>query len=189
MSSDQVEEYKKITERDRKYLSDINVAVMYGVPVKIHLLSIIIFCFILIGFYWAKYAMLDEVTRGTGKIIPTKYNQTVQNLEGGILAEIYVEEGDRIEKGQALMRLDSIQFSSTLAESELKYYELLASHEQYLAEIEEKDLSLPDDILKNYPALADRVKQLYQSRVEQHKAGIVILEEKAQQKQQAILDR
>jgi len=77
--------------------------------------------------YWAKHAMLDEVTRGTGKIVPTIQIQTVQNLEGGILTEIYVQEGSLVDKGQILMRLDDVQFSGKLAESRLKYYEFFDS--------------------------------------------------------------
>ncbi len=189
MSTKQSKEFKNLTEEDRKYLSDINAAVLFGVPIRYHLLSVIIICFILTAMYWAKHAMLDEVTRGTGKIVPTIQIQTVQNLEGGILTEIYVQEGSLVDKGQILMRLDDVQFSGKLAESRLKYYELLANQARLAAEVENKELVIPDDIQKKYPILAKRTTQLYQSRVDQHKATIHILEEKVQQKKQAILEQ
>ncbi len=189
MSTKQSKEFKNLTEEDRKYLSDINAAVLFGVPIRYHLLSVIIICFILAAMYWAKHAMLDEVTRGTGKIVPTIQIQTVQNLEGGILTEIYVQEGSLVNKGQILMRLDDVQFSGKLAESRLKYYELLANQARLAAEVENKELVMPDEILKKYPILARRTTQLYQSRVDQHKATIHILEEKVQQKKQAILEQ
>ena len=189
MQSYQDKEFKNITEEDRKYLSDINAAVMYGVPVKYHLLLIFIVSFIVIAIFWAKYAMLDEVTRGTGKIVTSKHIQTLQNLEGGILSEIYVQEGNLVDKGQVLMRLDNINFSSTVYENKLKYYELLATQSRLLAEIEEKDFIVPDEILMNYPALTKRIVRLHQSRVEQQKVTIKILEEKVQQKQQAIIEQ
>ncbi len=189
MSKNQAKEFNKLTEEDRKYLSDINAAVLFGVPVRYHFLSIIIISFVLIAMYWAKHAMLDEVTRGTGKIVPMIQIQTVQNLEGGILTEIYVQEGSQVDKGQILMRLDDVQFSGKLAESKLKYYELLANHTRLSAEVENKELVIPDEILKKYPVLARRTTQLYQSRVDQHKATIHILEEKVQQKKQAIIEQ
>jgi len=189
MSPFQAKEFKNLTEEDRKYLSDINAAVLFGVPVKYHFLSIVIFSFIVIAIYWANHAMLDEVTRGTGKVVPTIQIQTVQNLEGGILTEIYVEEGSLVEEGQILMRLDDVQFSGKLAESKLKYYELLANQARLSAEVENKDFVMPDEILKNYPILVRRTTQLYQSRVDQHKATTGILEEKVQQKKQAILEQ
>ena len=189
MSKSQSKEFKNLTEEDRKYLSDINAAVLFGVPIRYHLLSVIIICFILTAMYWAKHAMLDEVTRGTGKVVPTIQIQTVQNLEGGILTEIYVQEGSLVDKGQILMRLDDVQFSGKLAESKLKYYELLANHTRLAAEVENKELVIPDEIQKKYPILAKRTTQLYQSNVDQHKATIHILEEKVQQKKQAILEQ
>ena len=64
MSKNQAKDFNNLTEEDRKYLSDINAAVLFGVPVRYHFLSIIIISFILIAMYWAKHAMLDEVTRG-----------------------------------------------------------------------------------------------------------------------------
>jgi len=189
MSLYQAKEFKNLSEEDKKYLSDINAAVLFGVPVRYHFLSILIISFIVTALYWANRAMLDEVTRGTGKIVPTTQIQTVQNLEGGILTEILVQEGSQVEKGQILMRLDDVQFSGKLSESKLRYYELLANLARLSAEVEDKELVMPDDILKNFPVLARRTTQLYHSRVAQHKATIRILEEKVQQKQQAILEK
>ncbi|MCK5499529.1 MAG: HlyD family type I secretion periplasmic adaptor subunit, partial [Gammaproteobacteria bacterium] len=77
MSIFQAKEFKNLSEEDKKYLSDINAAVLFGVPVRYHFLSVIIISFILIAIYWANRAMLDEVTRGTGKIVPTIQVQTV----------------------------------------------------------------------------------------------------------------
>ena len=189
MSLYQAKEFKNLSEEDKKYLSDINAAVLFGVPVRYHFLSILIISFIVTALYWANRAMLDEVTRGTGKIVPTTQIQTVQNLEGGILTEILVQEGSQVEKGQILMRLDDVQFSGKLSESKLRYYELLANFARLSAEVEDKELVMPDEILKNFPVLARRTTQLYQSRVAQHKATIRILEEKVHQKQQAILEK
>ena len=189
MSKFQAKEFKNLTEEDRKYLSDINAAVLFGVPVKYHFLSIIMISFIVIAIYWAKHAMLDEVTRGTGKVVPAIQIQTVQNLEGGILTKIYVDEGSLVEKGQRLMRLDDVQFSGKLTESTLKHSELLANQARLSAEVKGKKLVMPNKILKNYPILAKRVTQLYKSRINQHKARTRILEEKVLQKQQAILEQ
>ena len=189
MSIFKAKEFKNLTEEDRKYLSDINAAVLFGAPVKYHFLTIIMISFIVIAIYWAKHAMLDEVTRGTGKVVPAIQIQTVQNLEGGILTKIYVDEGSLVEKGQKLMRLDDVQFSGKLTESTLKHSELLANQARLSAEVKGEKLVLPKKILRNYPILAKRVTQLYKSRIKQHKAETRVLEEKVLQKQQAILEQ
>ena len=55
---------------------------------------------------WAYRAPLDEVTVGTGKVVPSSREQVVQSLEGGILSELLVHEGDEVVVGQTLARLD-----------------------------------------------------------------------------------
>ena len=69
---------------------------------------------------WATFATVDEFTRGFGKVIPSQDIQVVQNLEGGILAELFVREGQLVEKNKPLMRLDDTRFSSSFRENTLQ---------------------------------------------------------------------
>jgi adhesin transport system membrane fusion protein len=64
---------------------------------------------------WAKFAVLEEVTMGEGKAIPSSKVQVIQNLEGGIVTEIFVREGQMVGKGDTLLRLDDTRFRSTRA--------------------------------------------------------------------------
>ena len=61
---------------------------------------------------WAAFATVDEIVRGTGEIIPTSRPQIIQNLEGGILAELMVRQGDVVNPGDVLARLYGTQFQS-----------------------------------------------------------------------------
>src|SRR3990172_6379936 len=65
---------------------------------------------------WATFAELDEVTRGDGRVIPSSKRQVIQNLEGGIVKAILVHEGDKVTKGQVLLRIDPTGFASNLNE-------------------------------------------------------------------------
>ena len=65
--------------------------------------------------FWARWAMLDEVTTGAGRVISSQQLQVAQSLEGGIVRELAVKEGDLVEKDQVLMRIDDTSFSSKLA--------------------------------------------------------------------------
>ena len=60
---------------------------------------------------WAHFAVIDEVTKGDGKAIPSSRIQKIQNLEGGIVAQIYVKEGQIVETGAPLIRLDDTRFA------------------------------------------------------------------------------
>ena len=67
---------------------------------------------------WARFAVLQEVTMGEGKAIPSSKVQVIQNLEGGIVTEIFVREGQMVNKGDTLLRLDDTRFLSNKGESE-----------------------------------------------------------------------
>ncbi len=66
--------------------------------------------------YWASRAKLDEVTKGMGKVSPSSSLQTIQNLEGGIIAEILVKEGDYVEENDTLVRIDDTLSRSSFRE-------------------------------------------------------------------------
>ena len=65
---------------------------------------------------WAHFAILDEVKRGNGRVVPSRQTQVVQTLEGGIVGEILVQEGAIVNQGQSLMRIDDTKFASEFGE-------------------------------------------------------------------------
>ena len=71
-----------------------------------------ILIFIIFVLIWTSIAEIDEVTRGEGTVIPSRQIQVIQNLEGGIISEILVREGDVVDKGQILIKLDNTQFAA-----------------------------------------------------------------------------
>ncbi|MEH6495525.1 MAG: biotin/lipoyl-binding protein, partial [Pseudomonas marincola] len=91
---------------DADYASDVVAAEMNGPNPRSMLLLIGVFSFFIAAYLWADNAILDEVTRGEGKVIPSSQVQIIQNLEGGILKELMVREGEVVEKGQILLRID-----------------------------------------------------------------------------------
>ena len=83
-------------------------------PLSQHLLLSIIALFCVIFVVWANFATLDQVTRGPGKVIPSRDIQIIQHQEGGIVQEFMVKEGDEVAAGQVLMRLSDVGSSSDL---------------------------------------------------------------------------
>ena len=72
------------------------------------------------GTTWAHFAILDEVKRGQGRVVPSRQMQVLQSLEGGLIEEIPVQEGDTVQKGQLLVRIDNTKFSADLGEVRAK---------------------------------------------------------------------
>lgn len=112
--------------------------------------------------WWASWAELEEVTRGIGKVIPSKSVQLIQSLEGGILGEIYVEEGQRVKEGQPLVRISDAIFASNYKENSARRDELIARIARLQAETDGfKPLMFPEGIKKEAAAIE---RELYEKR-------------------------
>lgn len=112
---------------------------------------------------WAYFAKLDEVTTGTGKVVPTMHEQTIESLEGGIISKIFVRQDDIVQPGQILAQLDRTQASSTVDESAAKYRAALASEARLRAEVNGTPVEFPKE-LDGYPDLRQSEMRLYQTR-------------------------
>lgn len=127
---------------------------------------------------WANFARIEELTRGQGQVVPTKEIQTLQSLEGGLLQELLVGQGDRVTKGQVLMRLSDVMFSSEERGAEAKADSLKLKIARLEAEAAGKDFAIPDDLLKKVPDIAQNEQALYRSRQQELKNAVSILEDK-----------
>ncbi|OUR82152.1 hemolysin secretion protein D [Cycloclasticus sp. 46_120_T64] len=173
---------------DQVYITDVNSASLYGASIQSHIILWLFISFFFIAITWANFAELDEVTRGSGKTTPASHIQVIQNLEGGILAEILVKEGQQVEKGQALLQLDAVRFSSSLNENKLKYYELLAATARLSAEVDNKVLTIPKEVLTIAPEIAHNARQLFESRRNELEASTKILDEQIIQRGQELIE-
>lgn len=132
---------------------------------------------------WASIAEIDEVKKGEGKAIPSSKIQNIQNLEGGILKRVYVKVGESVEKGQLLMELDDLQFSSASSKNIAEYYGMKASVARLNAEAENKPLVFSDELKELYPELVIREHQLYVTEVKNLNDQIDVLNSQHRQKE------
>ncbi|STU93392.1 HlyD family secretion protein [Klebsiella pneumoniae subsp. pneumoniae] len=95
---------------------------------------------------WAWFATLDEVSTGTGKVIPSSREQVLQTLDGGILTELNVREGSRVAAGQVVARLDPTRSESNVGESQAKYRASLAASIRLTAEVNNQPLIFPPSL-------------------------------------------
>ncbi|MCL1140944.1 HlyD family type I secretion periplasmic adaptor subunit [Shewanella pneumatophori] len=118
---------KHLTTHDLEMVDDVYGAMMTDAPTSHRLtiwaLSALVVTFLL----WAYFAELDQVTTGMGKVIPSSQVQVIQSLDGGILQEMYVQEGLIVTKGQPLVRIDATRFQSDFAQQEQEVNSLLAN--------------------------------------------------------------
>ncbi len=112
---------------------------------------------------WAYFAQIDQVTRATGTIIASARTQDIQAVEGGVLTEILVKEGDDVRKGQLIIKLEEERAQAAVANSAAKIAALKAKLARLEAEIFERALMFPKDI-QNYNDYIVNQTQLYNRR-------------------------
>lgn len=101
---------------DFAFANDVRAASELRTPNTSRMLLFTSLALIFVGIIWAHFAILDEVKRGNGRVIPSRQTQVVQSLEGGIVGALLVREGDIVNQGQPLMRIDDTKFASEFGE-------------------------------------------------------------------------
>lgn len=95
---------------------------------------------------WASFFHLDEVTTGSGKVIPSSHEQVIQSLEGGIIHRLFVQEGDIVERGQRLAQLDRTKTEFSVLESESRLNAALATAARLSAEVNGSEPAFPAEL-------------------------------------------
>jgi len=180
---------KRTHPDDAEFMSEVSAATLESAHRVGHSLLVLTVAFFIAAAWWAYNTSLDEVTRGEGKVVPSSKIQVIQNLEGGILAEVLVAEGQTVEKGEILLKIDDTRFSSSFRETELKYYELLARSSRLKAESEGVEFVVPAEVIKINPRLAENEKALHRSRQLELDSTIRVLTQQKAQKQQELVER
>lgn len=159
---------------------------------KIVLFFFTIFIFFVLAFIWAYFSQIDELTRGEGKVIPSEKIKTVQSLDGGLISEILVKEGQEVQPNQPLMRIDTTRFEASLEENKQTYYHLLVTKARL--ELEAKlDIDSPipkiehsEDVLANAKTFAQNDTKLLDSRVQELQSTLDIFKVQLKQKEQEL---
>lgn len=136
---------------------------------------------------WASFAKIDEIVRADGKIIPSGKNQLIQNLEGGIVKDILVREGDIINEGDILIQIENQKSMSNFEETEIEIKELKARIARLKAEAYSMNLKFDKDI-KDSKNLISREKSLYTTNIKKLNSRLSIFQEQIKQEESNLKD-
>ncbi|MBS1210992.1 MAG: HlyD family type secretion periplasmic adaptor subunit [Proteobacteria bacterium] len=141
---------------------------------------------LLVLLIWAALAQLDEVTKGEGRVIPSRQVQIIQSLDGGIVSEILVHEGQQVQTGQLLLKIDPTRFVSNLKENRSEYLSLLAKAERLQALADGKPFVAPAEVVSEAPEIAEQEKALYESARAETNASVGIAQQQLMQRGQEL---
>ncbi|MDH4567858.1 HlyD family type I secretion periplasmic adaptor subunit [Pseudomonas sp. BN414] len=167
-------------------LPEVNKALVEDAPRVVRLTIWVLIGFTLFMLLWAHFAQVDEVTRGEGKAIPSSKLQKVQNLEGGIVSELFIREGQVVEVGDPLLRLDPTRFESNVGETEADRTAMQLRVERLSAEVDDRPLQISEELRKLAPEQANSEDALYRSRQQQLQEEVAGLEEQLVQRRQEL---
>ncbi|CAM1654900.1 HlyD family efflux transporter periplasmic adaptor subunit [Bartonella sp. W8122] len=150
---------------------------IHGINRRAHVILWVIIAMILIFMVWSYFAVLNEVAIGEGKVMPASKGQIIQNLEGGILAELMVREGDEVKEGQILASLDPAKAKSNVDETLAKIVALKARAARLDAEMNNQEkINYPQDI-RQQKEVIDRETQLFYTNRQAFKENVLNLTE------------
>lgn len=174
--------FYRIKAEDVDFATDIRTSILAQSPRGGRAIIWTVLVLFIAGLYWASVSEIEEVTRGAGKVIPAGQIQVVQNLEGGILAEILVKVGDTVQKDQLLLRIDDTRFASSFQQNRAKYLANKAKAARLQAETSGTPFHLPEEVMQEAPEIGLHEQQLYQSRQNELRSGIEIKQEQINQR-------
>lgn len=148
----------------RDFSADADAAMIAQEPLQARLIIRTVGIAMCVFLLWALFAQVDEVTKGDGKVIPSRQLQIVQSLDGGIVSEILVKEGETVREGQVLIKVDATRFLSSFKENRATYLALLAKAARLRAVAEGSNFSAPAEVLAENPTLAEEERKAFTHR-------------------------
>ena len=174
---------EKIDKDELEFASSVSAAILQKPAKTPRLILYIAFFSVSWIFIWASFAEIDERVKASGRVIPSSKIKKIQNLEGGIVKEILVCEGQMVKKGQELIKIDNIKSRGNLGEKKAKYYALSAQIVRLKAEANDKNFDSKD--IKNIvpKEYIESEYNLYLSDKSKIKSKIRVLQDQLRQKE------
>lgn len=135
---------------------------------------------------WASLGYIDEVVRGKGKVVPSRQVQVVQSLDGGVVEEILVRPGERVDAGQVLLRLDPTRSTSSLGENKAESLALKAKAARLEALASGEPFVVPDDVLQQAPQVVEMERRVWESKTRELQTSVNIARDQFNQRQQEL---
>ena len=133
---------------------------------------------------WASLSSVDEVVRGSAKVVPSSQTKVLQNFEGGIVKSIKVQEGDSVKKGQIIYTLSNAFFKADLKTKEIDLLAYKASEIRLKAFINGKEkIKFPKEFIGKIPDIIENEKNIFYEDLQNNKTKISIAKDRLKQKQ------
>ena len=173
----------KLTQKDYEFMNSLADAMLQSSPKKTRMVIVLWAVAIVAFLAWAAFAEIDEIVRGSGEVIPRGDNKVVQNLEGGIVEEILIQEGERVKKGDLLLKIDNQKSFSSYESNQVAINALKAKIMRLRAEARNEKFVVGEETRKRMPQLIKNEMSLYESDMQRLHAAVEIVKQQRFQKE------
>lgn len=195
---------RPIEKEDRDFIDDKSAALLIHAPKRPRIVLRVIALFFILTIAWASWAQIDKVTTGSAKVIPSSQLQVVQNLEGGIVKQVLIKEGQSVEKGQKLLLIDDTIFKSNFREKSqdlasltadsIRLHQLIenikidnkASDWQQKVQMTITPLTFDDEFAQSHPKLVRQQQNEYRDVMANLQNQLNVTAQQIKQKQQEL---
>ncbi|MDP2134952.1 MAG: HlyD family type I secretion periplasmic adaptor subunit, partial [Sulfuritalea sp.] len=171
---------------DADFVQDADYFMIHQEPLRARVLVKTILIALALFIMWTAVAVVDEITKGEGKVIPSSQIQVLQSLDGGIVAEINVKEGQVVDAGQILLRVDPTRFESSVRENRTQYLALTTKVARLRALSEGLPFVPPPEVLIEDPKTVQDEQRLYETARSNVEAQVSIARQQLVQRQQEL---
>ena len=179
---------KRVTSAhlNRDWASDADWARMQQDPIRARAFLYVVLLTVAALLVWSYFAAIDEVTRGSGRVIPSSQLQRVQTFDGGVVQEILVREGQMVEAGQVLMRIDPTRFVASFRENRAQALSLEARAERLRALITDTPFDPSESLRAEVPDIVAQEREVYESRREELREQEQVLRDRIRQREEEL---
>jgi len=173
---------------DAGFSGDADRAILEQEPLRARMLVNSLGVVFILAVLWAGFSEIDEITKGEGKVIPSRQLQIMQSLDGGVVSEILVQEGQVVEAGQILVNIDTTRFDSSVKENRVQYLALLARAARVRALAEGVPFVPPPEALAEAPKTVEEELRAYEASTSTLNAQLGIAQQQLAQRQQELVE-
>jgi adhesin transport system membrane fusion protein len=170
------------------FVQDADYFMIHQEPLRARILVKTIVISIALFIMWTAVATVDEITKGEGKVIPSSQLQILQSLDGGIVAEINVDEGQVVDAGQILLRVDPTRFESSVRENRTQYLALTTKVARLRALSEGTPFIPPPEVVAEDPKTVQDEQRLYETAKSNVEAQVAIGRQQLAQRQEELIE-
>ncbi len=179
---------KEVSTTPYAWQQDAHRAFVEQQPLRARALLYVVATVVVALVVWSALAEIDEVTRGQGKVIPSRQVQVIQSLDGGVVTEILVREGDVVEQGELLLRLDQTRSRSNLRENQAEFQALSVKADRLRAVVEKTEFVPDPELVEAVPRIVAQEMALYQSSQQELALETQIAEEQLLQRREELVE-